>query len=137
MDRFTRSKRSEIMRSIGGKNTQPEILVRSLLHRMGFRFRIHKKELPGKPDVVLSRHKKVVFVNGCFWHGHKHCPRAKLPETRRAFWSSKIEGNIRRDARNVANLRDLGYKSIVVWTCQIKDVEALRAKLERFMKRTN
>ena len=92
-DVFSKSKRSEIMSHIGQKDTQPEIVVRKMLHRMGYRFRLHRKDLPGKPDIVLPKYRKVIFVHGCFWHGHEGCPRAALPETNREFWEQKVEKN--------------------------------------------
>jgi DNA mismatch endonuclease, patch repair protein len=91
MDVFSKGKRSQIMSRISGKDTKPEILVRSLLHRMGFRFRLHTKDLPGKPDITLPKHKRVIFVHGCFWHGHKDCTRSKRPSTNVEFWNKKFE----------------------------------------------
>lgn len=119
MDRVNPEKRSEIMSHIRGKNTKPELLVRSLLHRAGFRFRLHRKELPGKPDIVLPKYKTVVFVHGCFWHGHQGCSKAALPQTNTAFWQEKLAKNASRDARTHALLRQDGWKVIVVWQCEI------------------
>ncbi|MDE7064967.1 MAG: very short patch repair endonuclease, partial [Desulfovibrionaceae bacterium] len=111
------------MAQVKGKDTKPEKLVRSLLHRMGFRFRLHVKKLPGCPDIVLPRYKAVIFVHGCFWHGHEGCKRAALPVTHRDFWAAKITGNKLRDERNIAELRILGYKILIIWQCEMKDIE--------------
>lgn len=123
------------MSHISGKNTKPEILVRSLLHRMGYRFRIHKKDLPGRPDICLPKHKKVIFVHGCFWHGHENCPRSKRPTTNVEFWNKKIDGNIERDKENIKKLRRLGWQTLMIWTCEIKNQEELKNKLISFIER--
>ena len=121
------------MSRVTGKNSKPELIVRKLLHGMGYRFRLHDAKLPGKPDVVLPRHKKIVFINGCFWHGHHDCKRAKLPSTNVEFWQSKISGNIRRDALNLVGLKQLGWHVLVVWGCEISQVHLLKEKLKGFM----
>lgn len=123
------------MSHISGKNTKPEILVRSLLHRMGYRFRIHKKDLPGRPDICLPKHKKVIFVHGCFWHGHENCPKSKRPTTNVEFWNKKIDGNIERDKENIKKLRRLGWQTLMIWTCEIKNQEELKNKLISFIER--
>ena len=123
------------MSHISGKNTKPEILVRSLLHRMGYRFRIHKKDLPGRPDICLPKHKKVIFVHGCFWHGHENCPRSKRPTTNVEFWNKKIDGNIERDRENIKKLKRLGWQTLTIWTCEIKNQEELKNKLISFIER--
>lgn len=135
MDIFSKGTRSRIMSRISGKNTKPEILVRSLLHRMGYRFRIHKKNLPGKPDICLPKHKKIIFVHGCFWHGHKNCPRAKRPTTNVEFWNKKIDGTIERDKENIKGLKELGWQTLTIWTCEIKNQDALKNKLISFIER--
>lgn len=122
------------MSHISGKNTKPELIVRSLLHRMGYRFRIHKKDLPGKPDITLPRHKKVIFVNGCFWHGHENCPRSKRPKTNQDFWQTKLDGNIARDKINFEKLKSLGWDVLVVWTCEVKNSAVLKQKLVTFLE---
>jgi len=132
-DRFDQVKRSEIMSHIKGKHTQPEKLVRSLLHRMGYRFRLHVGALPGKPDIVLPCHKKVVFVHGCFWHGHKNCKRATRPQSNAEFWNHKIDSNIARDRRNRKALLLHGWDILVIWQCQTKDLAALKERLAEFM----
>jgi DNA mismatch endonuclease, patch repair protein len=132
-ERLTAQERSRNMSRVKGRDTGPELLVRSVVHRLGYRFRLHGKELPGRPDLVLPRHRKVVFVHGCFWHGHRGCRRAARPSTNREFWDRKIEGNIARDAKNVRELRRQGWKVLVVWQCAMKDVEALEKRLARFL----
>jgi DNA mismatch endonuclease (patch repair protein) len=132
-DVFTKEKRSWIMSRVKGRDTKPEILVRSIVHRMGFRFRLHQRELPGNPDIVLARHSKVIFVNGCFWHGHKRCIRSKRPTTNTRFWNKKLDGNIERDKRFRKQLRQMGWKVLVVWQCETMKPEKLLKKLERFL----
>lgn len=111
--------RSRMMSGIRGANTKPELLVRSGLHRLGIRYSLENKALPGNPDLVLSRHRTVLFVNGCFWHAHK-CKDFKLPSTNREFWSEKLTGNVERDIRQVATLQSLGWKVVVIWECATK-----------------
>jgi DNA mismatch endonuclease, patch repair protein len=112
-------KRSEMMSGIQGKNTKPEITVRRLLHKLGYRFSLHRKDLPGCPDIVLPKWRKVIFVNGCYWHGHKNCHLFRPPKTRTEFWTNKIEGNQARDRRNHAALQDAGWKVLVIWECAV------------------
>jgi DNA mismatch endonuclease (patch repair protein) len=112
------------MSSVKQRDTKPEKLVRSLIHRMGFRFRKNVKTLPGKPDIVLPKYKAIVFVHGCFWHGHENCKKAKLPETRKEFWERKINGNLERDLKNEKELIALGWRVFTVWTCQLKTKDA-------------
>jgi DNA mismatch endonuclease, patch repair protein len=112
--------RSYNMSQIKGKNTKPEILVRKFLFSKGFRYRIHDKKLPGKPDIVLPKYKTVIFVNGCFWHGHENCKYFTLPKTRTEWWKEKIEQNIDNDLKKQSQLIELGYKVIIVWECEIK-----------------
>lgn len=135
MDVFTKEKRSKIMSKIKGKDTRPEKVVRSLLHQMGYRFRLHRRDLPGNPDIVLPKHKKVIFVHGCFWHGHDGCPRAKRPSTNKKFWNEKLTKNIERDKKNQKELLKLGWQPLVVWQCQIKDLENLNEKIIHFINR--
>jgi DNA mismatch endonuclease (patch repair protein) len=117
------------MSRIRGKDTKPERVVRSLLHREGFRFRLHVRELPGRPDIVLPRHRAVVFVHGCFWHRHPGCPRAFTPSSNVEFWQKKLAANPPRDAANEKALRETGWRVVVVWECETKDAETLRARL--------
>lgn len=132
-DVFTKEKRSRIMSRVKGRDTKPEILVRSLVHRMGFRFRIHRRDLPGTPDMVLPRHAKVIFVHGCFWHGHKRCPRSKRPTTNMDFWNRKLDVNIKRDKAFQGKLRSRGWKVMVIWQCETQRPEKLMRKFERFL----
>ena len=115
------AERSRIMASVRSKNTKPEMIVRQFLHRTGFRYRLHVKSLPGSPDLVFPSRKKIVLVNGCFWHGHTDvtCKLARLPKTRREFWSSKVQKNAARDRRAVEKLTALGWEVLTVWECQL------------------
>lgn len=119
------------MARITGKNTTPELHVRSLLHRLGYRFRLHRKNLPGKPDIVLPKWKTVIFVHGCFWHGH-HCKRGskkRRPKSNIAYWNSKIDSNIKRDTKHRRALANLGWKYIVIWNCELSAPERLEARI--------
>ena len=121
------------MSRIRGKDTAPELMVRSLLHRLGYRFRVHRKDLPGTPDVVLPRYKTVVFVHGCYWHRHKNCREAYTPKSRVSFWEQKFRENVERDARHCRELRRLGWKVITVWECETKNPSALTTRLKRLL----
>ncbi len=121
------------MGRISGRHTKPEIVVRKIIRDMGFRYRLNVRKLPGSPDIVLSTHKKVVFVHGCFWHGHKGCKRAKRPTTNVAFWNKKIDKNIARDKKTQRELKKLGWKSLVIWQCQIAKQEVLEKRISRFL----
>lgn len=123
------------MASIKGRHTLPEKLVRSCLRRLEIRFRGNVKILSCTPDMVIKGQKKVIFVHGCFWHGHKGCPRATRPETNRIFWNRKIDGNIVRDRRNLRELKKEGWSVLVIWQCQTKDKTALMRRLQRFIKK--
>ncbi|WP_272700876.1 very short patch repair endonuclease [Desulfovibrio sp. Fe33] len=129
MDMLKPEARSQLMAKIKSKNTKPELVVRSLLHRMGFRFRLHRRDLPGTPDIVLPKYKTVIMVNGCFWHGHANCPKAKRPSSNTDFWYKKLDDNIARDRENVLKLEELGWRVMVIWECQVKDVFKLEARL--------
>lgn len=118
-DIFAPEKRHEIMQNVKTKNTAPEIKLRSLLHKNGFRFRVNRKDLPGKPDVVLPKYRAVIFVHGCFWHGHD-CPRGQRPQTNADFWKQKIDRNVIRDKSDVSLLESLGWRVLIVWECEIK-----------------
>lgn len=132
-DVFTRQKRSHIMSLVKGSNTKPELLVRSVLHRLGFRFRLHRRDLPGCPDIVLPKHHKVIFVHGCFWHGHKGCKRAGRPASNAEFWNAKLTRNIERDRQNISDLRKLGWRSLVVWECETRAPNRMISRLEAFL----
>ena len=119
------------MARVKGKDTGPEKTVRSALHRLGYRFRLHRKDLPGKPDIVLPRRRAVIFVHGCFWHGHPGCPRAARPTANADYWNAKIDANIDRDRRARNRLRRLGWRVMVVWECRIR--KNLDGRLRRFL----
>ena len=121
-DIFSQTKRSDIMSKISRKDTQPEILVRMFLFSKGFRYRINVKTLPGKPDIVLPKYKTIIFVNGCFWHGH-NCKKGKLPSSNTDFWKEKISNNKSRDAKNSDLLVKLGWKVIIIWQCEISKID--------------
>ncbi|MGA8938762.1 MAG: DNA mismatch endonuclease Vsr [Acidobacteriaceae bacterium] len=134
MDRLSSDRRSANMRMIRSRDTKPEVFVRSLIHRMGFRFRLHVKDLPGRPDIVLPRLGKVVFVHGCFWHQHSQCREGRVPKSRRDYWRPKLERNVERDAEHRHELRRLGWKSLVVWECELDRSDTLRARLSKFLQ---
>ncbi len=119
-DVHSKESRSYNMSRIKGKDTKPEMLVRKFLFANGFRYRLHDKNLPGKPDIILPKYKTVIFVNGCFWHGHENCKYFVIPKTRTEWWNDKIEKNIQNDLKNQSHLKDMGYKVIVIWGCEIK-----------------
>lgn len=129
MDRISKERRSWNMSRIRSKHTKPELLVRSLLHVQGYRFRLHVRGLPGHPDIVLPKWKTVVFVNGCFWHRHKGCGYAYMPKTRKGFWRRKFLGNVRRDRRKVKALASLGWTVETIWECELANLEKLRKHL--------
>ena len=133
MDSLSPEQRARTMSRIKGRNTGPELLVRKLLHRMGFRFRLHARELPGTPDIVLPKYRAVIFVNGCFWHGHAGCPRATIPETRRDFWVKKITSAKERDRKAEAALTATGWRVLMLWQCELKDLAALEERLRAFL----
>lgn len=123
------------MARIKGKNTRPEKRVRSLLHAMGYRFRLHRKDLPGTPDIVLPKYGAVVFVHGCFWHQHPGCKRASIPTSNEEFWQKKLAANKRRDARVEKELNDRGWKVIIIWECELKNPDSLCERIGRCLPR--
>jgi len=129
MDRISKAHRSWNMSRIRDKNTQPERQVRSLLHKLGYRFLLHRKDLPGRPDIVLPKYRAVIFVNGCFWHRHKNCEYAYTPKSREQFWQTKFENNVRRDHLVQRQLRKLGWLVIVIWECELKNTKQLTTKI--------
>lgn len=131
MDIVSRKTRSRMMSGIRGKNTAPEMLVRSIAHRLGLRFRLHDRRLPGCPDLVLPRHRAVILVQGCFWHRHD-CRLAAMPKTRTAFWAAKFEANQRRDRRNRNQLEQQGWRVLEVWECETHDPDAVRRRLAQW-----
>ncbi|MBR1226894.1 DNA mismatch endonuclease Vsr [Bradyrhizobium sp. AUGA SZCCT0176] len=134
MDTRTPEQRSRIMRSVGSRHTAPEMIVRKLIHGLGFRFRLHQKRLPGSPDLVLARHGAVIFVNGCFWHGHD-CSKGRLPKTRLDFWVPKIRRNQARDTDATKALEADGWRVLTIWQCETKDSQLLRRRLKKFFGR--
>lgn len=132
-DTLSKQARSERMAKIRGKDTAPEMKVRRLAHAMGYRFRLHRKDLPGKPDLVFPAKRKVIFVHGCFWHGHD-CKLGRLPKSNVDFWASKIERNKARDAKNVDDLLLMRWEVDVVWQCQTRDVSQLESRLRGFLR---
>jgi len=129
-DTLTSERRSWNMSRIRGRDTRPELVLRSLLHRAGFRFRLHAKQLPGRPDIILPRYRTAIFVHGCFWHRHFGCRNAATPSTRREFWQAKFDGNVSRDARNQAALEAAGWTVLTVWECELKsDAEGVARRL--------
>lgn len=135
MDRVSAEKRSETMRRIKSKNTLPEMMVRSLIQRMGYRFRLHVRNLPGKPDLVFPNRKKIIFVHGCFWHHHENCPRGTFPKSRQNFWIPKLLRNKIRDEEEQAELHRLGWEVLVIWQCQLSNVKVLIKKLKSFLEK--
>ena len=131
MDRLTPDRRSANMARVRGKNTAPELAVRRALHRMGYRYRLHRRDLPGSPDIVLSRRRLALFVHGCFWHRHADCRRSTTPQTRREFWEAKFAANVERDRRHVAALEAAGWRVEVLWECNIRSAAELQAALDR------
>ncbi len=121
--------RSRNMSAIKSKNTKPEIKVRKVLHSMGYRFRLHSKDLPGSPDIVLPKYKTVIFVHGCFWHRHENCKYASTPKTRPEFWNKKFKENIKRDSEIQDKIKNLDWRSVVIWECETKNIENLREKI--------
>jgi len=134
MDRLTKAKRSWNMSRIRGKNTAPELTVRSFLHRNGIRFRIHAVNLIGKPDIVLPKYKTVVFVHGCFWHRHKNCKYAYEPKSRIAFWRHKFSDNVRRFSQVKTELEKKGWKTLVIWECEVGDTKKLSKILNSLVR---
>lgn len=134
-DIFTPAERSRIMAAVRSKDTAPEIVVRKLVHRMGLRFRLHTRSLPGTPDLVFAGRGRVIFVHGCFWHGHV-CGAGRIPATNRAFWKRKLTGNAERDKRSVRKLRRAGWKVLVIWECQTtpRRLDRLAERIARFFE---
>ena len=134
MDRISKERRSWNMSRIQSENTKPEKIVRSILHRLGYRFRIHRKDLAGKPDIVLARYNSVIFVHGCFWHRHKDCKNASIPKTKKKFWEKKFKTNIERDIKVKNELKSTGWRVLVVWECELTDIETVERELGKFLK---
>ena len=134
MDTVTRERRSEIMSRIRGRGTRPEMAVRRLVHGLGYRYRLHGKHLPGRPDLVFARRQKVIFVHGCFWHRHPGCPLARTPKSRVDFWRAKLDGNRERDLLTQRELRDLGWRLLVVWECELNNLDSVAERITGFLE---
>lgn len=135
MDTLTRLERSRRMALIRSKDTKPELLVRKIVRSCGYRFGLNASDLPGKPDIVFRRRRKVIFIHGCFWHRHPGCALARLPKSKRRFWIPKLTGNRRRDIRNISRLRRDKWGVSVVWECQLDDPELLGKRIKQFLER--
>jgi len=133
MDTLSPKERSERMGRVKGKDTKPELVVRRLVHRLGFRYRLHAENLPGKPDLVVVGKKKLIFVHGCFWHRHRGCARCRMPKSRLEFWKPKLEENRKRDLRNQRSLRKAGWRIHLIWECQLADREKLENRILEFL----
>jgi DNA mismatch endonuclease (patch repair protein) len=133
MDRLSKTQRSENMRRIRSRDTHPEMVVRRAAHRLGYRFRLHVKNLPGKPDLTFASKKRVIFVHGCFWHQHSKCREGRLPDSRLEYWVPKLARNVARDKEHVASLRRLGWKVLTLWECQVTNGDSLERMLMKFL----
>lgn len=133
-DTVSPEKRSEIMARIKGKNTEPEMLVRRYLYSRGHGYKLHRKDLPGRPDIVLSKHRLVIFVNGCYWHRHDGCKFAYEPKSRQEFWTKKFKQTVERDEKNRMALAELGWRILTIWECETSDMKFVAATLERILK---
>ena len=133
MDVYDKTTRSSVMRSVKSKNTGAEMVVRRLLHAAGFRYRLHRKDLPGKPDIVFPGRRKVIFVHGCFWHQHPNCHFADRPASNVNYWNTKLDRNVTRDTQNIAALKEQGWNVYVVWECKVRDTSQLLEALREFL----
>ena len=132
-DHISSDLRSRLMGRIRGRNTKPEMLIRRMVHRMGFRYRLHRRDLPGTPDLVFPNRKKIIFVHGCFWHQH-NCPRGARPTSNKKFWDIKLDNNIRRDQETMSLLEGRGWSVLVVWECEMKNLEELEDRMKAFLR---
>lgn len=137
VDRLTPERRSWLMSRVKGKHTSPEMRVRRAAHALGLRFRLHRKDLPGKPDLVFSKHRVALFVHGCFWHRHEGCSKASMPKSREDFWNAKFDANRNRDIKNDAALRAMNWNVVTIWECQTKNAEALSERLRQLFFRAD
>ena len=133
MDIIAPAQRSVLMSRIRGKDTKPEVAVRRAAHALGYRFRLHRRDLPGSPDLVFPRLRKVIFVHGCFWHRHRGCRYAYVPKSNPQFWATKFQSNVRRDEIALKRLRELGWKTLVIWECELSDASVLSSRLASFL----
>ena len=140
MDRVDSDIRSSIMSKIRSKNTKPEMIARSYLYKKGYRYRLNVKNLPGKPDIVIRKYNSVIFVNGCFWHQHKNCKTSNMPKSNTDYWKPKLEGNVKRDKKNIKELKSMDFNVFVIWECQLKNTEQLDViikKIDKYKKEAN
>ncbi|HAW5562057.1 TPA: DNA mismatch endonuclease Vsr [Salmonella enterica] len=133
MDTVTPAKRSFVMSRVKGKDTKPELIVRRLVYHAGFRYRLCDPRLPGKPDLVFWGKRKAIFVHGCFWHGHKGCRRNRMPKSNQEYWFAKLERNKSRDSMSLSKLHEMGWRTLVVWECELKETDTLLEKLKAFL----
>lgn len=133
MDTVTQEKRSKIMSLVRAKNTKPEMLVRHIVHGLGYRYRLHVRTLPGSPDLVFPKYRKIIFVNGCFWHSHDNCKYATIPKTRVDFWSEKLCRNRARDKRNIEVLNELGWNVMTIWQCETRAMDSVLDRIVSFL----
>ncbi|SRR5581483_409859 len=133
MDLVSSSRRSEIMSRIRSSDTGPEMQVRRMLHALGYRYALHRRDLPGVPDLVFPSRRKIIFIHGCFWHQHKGCIDGRIPKSRVSFWRSKLQRNVERDRRNISKLRRTGWKVMSVWECDTAKIGSMRKRLTRFL----
>jgi len=133
MDNLTKAQRKKCMTNITSKNTKPELLVRKALTKHGIRYRLHVKKFPGKPDIVISKHKTIIFINGCFWHQHKNCKYSVLPKTNKNYWMPKLERNIKKQKDDIKQLKEGGWKTKVLWECQLKSIELAKKRVLKIL----
>ncbi|ECT7562157.1 DNA mismatch endonuclease Vsr [Salmonella enterica subsp. enterica serovar Cerro] len=133
VDTLTPEERSERMSRVRAQDTKPEMKLRRLIHGMGFRYRLHRRDLPGKPDLVFPGRRSIIFMHGCFWHRHEGCGLARLPKSKRAFWSAKLEANKERDQKNISTLEAAGWRVLVIWECQLRDEGGVREVVKEFL----
>ncbi|MGO8714404.1 MAG: very short patch repair endonuclease [Smithella sp.] len=137
MDIWSKQKRSEVMSHIRSRDTKPELIIRSMLHKMGFRFRLHRRDLPGCPDIVLPKYKAIIFVHGCFWHLHDGCRDGTIPKTYQDKWKYKLERNVQRDKIHIERLQELGWNVLVIWECEIeKELDSIKNSILKLLKNT-
>ena len=132
-DQYSPETRSRIMARVRSRDTRPELLIRRELHRLGYRYRLHRSNLPGRPDLTFPSRRKVLFVNGCFWHMHPGCSRARIPQSNRDFWTAKLERNRLRDARSIEALQHSGWESLTVWECELRNLDSVINRIVSFL----